>query len=558
MYNYIKGYYSPRWLWIGIPLLLILIIVIIWLLRDHRKVGYLRLDQRSKYCERPLTLHGWQELEKGECAQLHLNDGTRGIIIGPARLCVSKFKWTCNKKDGDVHMKLSRGTMIIQVEKSSHANQRTVELPHFIADLHKGRIGLHITRRKCGENLAVSLLDECARAGQLCIRNECRDLRWNLQAFRTNGRQHCSIPFMYPKEVKTIFGKCKALKLMNYMTGSGVENDPDEADTRHHRIRQRHRHHKGGDRQQQRHHQRRKSSSSSSRRRRGGDDVDAVEGQEDESQEVQSVAVTEQDDLDLDLDLVELKHGVNANDSESDSQSQSQSDSDSQSDSESDSESQSEFESKEPPAAVLIIDAIVPTADAAPAPSTSNATTVIATTTTTTASASAEESPHRAWLRHNDAIQLQSERGYCARRSPVVIGNATAIEAMILIVECEHGRGVVRPSTKFRLRNALASTAEYVQVDATTGKIIISADDGMWWKFTHAEVTAPSTTSVAEPLCLFKPAYLQHVDSKMYLTVSDGLMMLASRRTYPFSFQLMDMTQRDGGSRLNAMRRAYQ
>jgi hypothetical protein len=221
----------------GILLVLTLVIVIIWMLRDRRKVGFLRIDRQSKYSERPLTMHAWQDVRRGELAQLHLNDGTKGVIIGPARLCVSRFAWTRDRTDGDVHLKLSSGTLLLHApEKARTLNQRVVELPLFTADVRKGRVGLHVTTRKCGENIAVSLMDESHRSGQVCIRKECRDLRWNMQAYRTDGRHHCSIPFMYSTEARSIFDRCDAFATMNYLTAEaydstngttcGVDSDP--------------------------------------------------------------------------------------------------------------------------------------------------------------------------------------------------------------------------------------------------------------------------------------------------------------------------------------------
>jgi hypothetical protein len=499
----------PRtlWFWIGIPLVLLAVVAIIWLLRDRRKVGYLRIDQQTKYCERPLTVHGWQEVKRGEFAQLHLNDGTKGVIIGPARLCVTRFKWSHDRCDGDVHLKMTKGTLLMQTaEKARKINQRIVELPQFTADIRKGRVGLHITRRKCGENLVVSLLDECNRAGQVCIRDECRDLRWNLQAYRTNGQHHCSIPFMYPKEVRSIFGQCDAIKTINYLMGARPHHQPtapcsDDVSKRPHR-------HKRRRRRRRRH-----------RRSLTLDAADDADDADDAAYVIDADGAIDVEDV-IDADgAIDVEGVIDAEN-----------------------------------------DVRYANVDDAQITPTDTTTSTIADTKILIAPRIVHAPAHvsHQLVRRGDAVQLNSERGYCALNTGAkdntvgILGNGSAIDAMVLIVTgVADDNSRTLPST-FRLLSALASSSG-IGVDSVTGKLVmVDASNAAEWQGSLSLVDYSAT-----PLHLFTPTCFKHIDSGMFLTVAGGALALASRRTYPFTLELLDMTQRDGGPRLRAMRQAF-
>lgn len=205
--------------YLSIALVTIVILIMVWMLRDRRRVGFLRVFRQGRYTEKPLLLHTWTKLcDEEDWAELHLNDGTRGVLLGPARIKMLRFDWKPSRTDGDVNFRLEQGSLILHVPPSQKCKQRTLHLPHSVADLEGGRVGAHLG---CGgkTEMIVSLCDQYAVPGKAHIRDhEGVILDKESQVFRHDVKEcHTRCSTLFPQELHFIFGKRQALRILDDM-----------------------------------------------------------------------------------------------------------------------------------------------------------------------------------------------------------------------------------------------------------------------------------------------------------------------------------------------------
>jgi hypothetical protein len=205
--------------YLSIAIVTIVILIMVWMLRDRRRVGFLRVFRKGRYTDKPLLVHTWTNLcDEEDWAELHLNDGTRGVLLGPARIKILRFDWKPNRTDGDVNLILDYGSLLLHVPKAQKSQQRTLHLPQSVADMEGGRVGAHIGGRGKTE-MIFSLCDQYGVAGEARIRDqEGQKLHKELQVFRHDiDKGHKRRSTLFTEELQFIFGKRQALRILDDM-----------------------------------------------------------------------------------------------------------------------------------------------------------------------------------------------------------------------------------------------------------------------------------------------------------------------------------------------------